>query len=129
MTPLILPNDPVSRGGLTLFVPRGYESEQDRMDDEAAGGYHVCRVLVDAAEERVCGRVFELEKEREYQRHLRRCTADHIDQIRQGSPRTRLPFLDPNAWDPEVEAHMRTVGERMIREGRLEVKKSERAGF
>jgi hypothetical protein len=32
-------------------------------------------------------------------------------------------------WDPEVEAHMREVGERMKREGRLTVKKNERAGF
>lgn len=129
MRRLILPNDPVGRGGMTLYVPRGYETEQDRMDDEAAGGYHLCRVLIDAAEERICGTVFELGKVREYQRHLRRCAAEHIDEIRKGSPHTRMPFLSPNAWDPEVEEHMRAVGRRMAAEGRLEVKKSERAGF
>jgi hypothetical protein len=32
-------------------------------------------------------------------------------------------------WDPEVAAHLRKVGERMVAEGRLEVKPSERAGF
>lgn len=31
--------------------------------------------------------------------------------------------------DPEVEAHMLRVGERMRREGRWEVKPNERAGF
>jgi hypothetical protein len=31
--------------------------------------------------------------------------------------------------DPEIEAHMRTVGRRMRREGRWTVKPSERAGF
>jgi hypothetical protein len=39
----------------------------------------------------------------------------------------RMPVFDE--WDPEVAAHMRKVGERMLEERRLEVKPSERAGF
>jgi len=43
--------------------------------------------------------------------------------------RALAPFHDPEWGDPEIEAHMRRVGQRMLREGRWEVKPSERAGF
>jgi hypothetical protein len=33
------------------------------------------------------------------------------------------------AQDPEIEAHMKGVGQRMLREGRWTVKPSEKAGF
>lgn len=42
--------------------------------------------------------------------------------------RERLAIFTESA-DPEVEAHLREVGRRMLREGRLTVHKSERAGF
>lgn len=127
---VVLPGDVARKGtGLTIIVPRGYESEQDRMADPEAGGYMVCRVLVDAQTERVCGRLFEPGEERAFQKHVGDCAREHIDQIRAGSPRAKMPVLDPNEWDPEIEEHMRKVGRRMIREGRLEVRKNERAGF
>jgi hypothetical protein len=41
----------------------------------------------------------------------------------------RLAVLQPESWDVEVEEHLRKVGERMKREGRLTVRPNERAGF
>lgn len=127
---LILPGDVARSGGrLTIHVPRGYETEQDRMADEDAGGYHVCRVLVNATTGEICGQVFELERQGDYDRHRTGCAAEHINEIRAGSPRARMPIFDPANWDPEVDAHMRQLGEKMRKERRLVVKPSERAGF
>jgi hypothetical protein len=58
------------------------------------------------------------------------CARRHLDEIRASSPRERNrggPF-DPDQWDPEIDAHMKRVGERMLKEGRLEMDRSERAG-
>lgn len=82
----------------------------------------VCRV---PGPEGPCGAVFATEAG--LVRHLRSCTAAHEGEIRTGSIRHRVPALD--AWDPEVEQHMRHVGRRMVAEGRMRVKPSERAGF
>lgn len=127
---LILPGDVARRGrGLTIHVPRGYETEQDRMADQEAAGYMICRVIVSAAERVICGRLFEPGEERAWEKHCGDCAMQHIDEIRAASPRTRMPVFDPNAWDVEIDEHMRKLGERMRREGRLEVRKNERAGF
>jgi hypothetical protein len=87
----------------------------------------VCRVITGPDE--TCGKVFRRGEEKAWQMHVGACARAHVDQIHAESLRTRIPILDPNSWDPEVERHMREVGERMKREGRLEVKPSERAGF
>lgn len=42
--------------------------------------------------------------------------------------RARLAFMD-EVPDPEVAAHMRQVGKKMLREGRWVVHPSEKAGF
>ena len=60
---------------------------------------------------------------------MARCASGHMDEARGERLKERMPIFDPESWDPEVERHMREVGKRMLREGRLEVKKSERAGF
>lgn len=65
------------------------------------------------------------------QKHMAACAREHIDEIRAQAPSVRHkggPF-DPETWDPEVDAHMKKVGERMLKEGRLETLPSERAGF
>lgn len=128
---IILPGHVERAGGrLTIHVPRGYEREEDyRAELEDAGGYHVCRVVVNAETEEICGATWPADQERAYLAHLRTCVSNHRDVIHAASPRTKMPFMDPNAWDPEVEAHMREVGRRMVKERRLEVKPSERAGF
>lgn len=115
---LILPGDVQRPGGLTIYVPSGYEKQPTM----------VCRVIVDANGE-LCGKPFYPGEERSFERHVGDCARRHMDLIRAQSPRTRLPAFDEEAWDPEVSEHMRRVGRRMLEEGRLEVKPSERAGF
>jgi hypothetical protein len=63
------------------------------------------------------------------QKHMATCARASIDEIRAQAPSVRHkggPF-DPENWDPEVEQHLREVGERMLKEGRLEMHDSERA--
>jgi len=63
------------------------------------------------------------------QKHMAACARENIDTIRAAAPSAKNkggPF-DPENWDPEVEAHLREVGKRMLKEGRLEMHDSERA--
>lgn len=116
---LILPGDAARSGGLSIMVPRGYEQE------DAPEPSMVCRVPVNA--EDLCLQPFYPGEERAFQAHVGRCAREHRDAIEER--RKRLALFREEAWDPEVAEHMRKVGERMKREGRLEVKPSERAGF
>jgi hypothetical protein len=109
---LILPGPQPPRGALTIHVPRGYEERP------AVGSCYLCGAEFAEGDNVIA--------------HMRKCVnaaghdvqQDRIDKV------DRLEiFLDPNAWDPEVEAHLRKVGERMRAEGRWEVKPNERAGF
>jgi hypothetical protein len=115
---------PGSARGLTIHVPRGYED--DRLENKPVP-VGVCRVAV--GDGQVCGKLFYAGEESAFERHVGRCAREHIAEIVQGSPRSRIPVLDPKTWDPEVEDHMRAVGRRMLEEGRMTVKPSERAGF
>lgn len=73
--------------------------------------------------------------ERGVRAHLR--SAGHDAQVaielaeREAKKKRLAIFYDPEApgSDPEIEAHLKKVGQRMLREGRWEVKKNERAGF
>lgn len=112
MSGLILPGDAPTPGGLTILVPRGYETQ--------GGPQPIGECFV-------CGDAFYDRKAAE--RHFRRCAMENIDELRHRSVANRLPFFNEDFWDPEIAAHMRRVGERMLREGRLTVKPSERAGF
>lgn len=103
-----------TRGGLQIVVPRDF-ADDDRL--------FVCRVPLG---EGVCGHVET--DERSHIAHMRRCAREHAQEIHDASPRTRLPAIFESP-DPEVDAHMKRVGDRMRREGRLVVKPSERAGF
>lgn len=106
-----------SASGLTIYVPRGYESS------EAAPAL-IGHCLVPG-----CGAKFYRGEVLEWQRHVGWCAKKHDDEIRQASLEARMPVFDPENWDPEVERHMRRVGQRMLAEGRWTVKPSERAGF
>lgn len=114
---LILPGEVEKRDRLQIFVPSGYEEPE-----QAIGHEHV---LVCST----CDRVYRLAEEREFQAHVGDCARVHMDLILSASPRRRMPILDEETWDPEVAEHMRKVGDRMLEEGRLEVRRNERAGF
>lgn len=58
-----------------------------------------------------------------------RCARNHMDELRSMRLKERMPVLDDDQWDSEIAAHMKKVGERMLKEGRLTVKPNERAGF
>lgn len=75
----------------------------------------------------VCGWGFTGNEQREWQRHVGECARKNMDEIRAKSK--QMAVFDEENWDPEVAAHMRKVGQRMLKEGRLEVKPEERAGF
>lgn len=55
---------------------------------------------------------------------------DGVNRARDAEERrkARLPFMHEDI-DPEISAHMKKVGKRMLAEGRMVVKPSERAGF
>lgn len=87
----------------------------------------VCRVPVNA-EGDLCLAPFYPGEERTWAEHMRTCAIEHRDAIHACSPRTRAPWTDPEFWDPELSAHNREVGRRMLREGRLLQHPNERAG-
>lgn len=107
-------------GGPAILVPSRYADK----DVEAT---MICRVPVGGGE--ICGKPFFPGEERAWQKHVGECAARHRDEIDEQSPRTRLPAFDPERDDPEIAAHMKKVGKRMLEEGRWVVKPSERAGF
>ena len=94
--------------------------------------YAVCRIPC-GPEGEVCGHVIyadENNPERVRISHQQQCVKDNEHWIHRNSPRARLPlFHDPDNFDHEIRDHMQKVGKRMIAEGRLEVRKNERAGF
>ncbi len=100
---------------LTILVPRGHESEP----------------VVIVGKCHVCGSQFGEGQETVWEKHVGQCARAHMDEIHASKPSERLkggPW-DPQNWDPEVDAHMLKVGRRMLAEGRMEVKPSERAGL
>ena|SRR5215831_6563354 len=107
---ILLGEQPAPRAR-TLYVPSGYE---DRV----------------AFRCNVCGAGFPQEQAAVWQRHVGECARRNMDEILASRPseRNRGGPFDPESWDPELEAHMREVGRTMLREGRMEVKRSERAG-
>lgn len=63
------------------------------------------------------------------QAHMSACARANLDEIRAQAPSNKNkggPF-DPDLWDPEVEEHLKKVGERMLAEGRMEMHDNERA--
>jgi hypothetical protein len=102
---------PARPQSLTILVPKGYEEREREL---------VGRCLVPG-----CGARFYAGEEAAWQKHVGRCARANIDRIKAA---TEQPAIMED-FDPEVSKHMRDVGERMIDEGRLEVRPSERAGF
>lgn len=114
MSRLILPGDSPRPTAPTLFVPRGYEDAPQRI-------VGVCHI---------CGERFEeAGSEQEWQRHVGACARAHMAEIHAESERRRASVFSEESWDPEVAEHLRKVGERMVKEGRMEMRPNERAGF
>lgn len=107
---IILPGD--RPAGLGLLIPR-----------DAAPKY---RCSVPTGDDETCGAMFYEGEERKYERHVGRCARQHRDAIEANSPKVKMPiFFDPEQWDPEYEAYMRGVGQRMKAEGRVEQRRNE----
>jgi hypothetical protein len=106
----VLLGDAANRGrGLQILVPRGYE------DAEVIG-----KCLVPG-----CGARFYAGDEAAWEKHVGPCARKNLDRIH--ALKRSLPIFED--YDPEVSKHLRGVGKRMLREGRLEVRKNEGAGF
>lgn len=107
---LILAGTPKPRAGLSIILPRGVERP-------ATGECYLCGEMFAAGDNVVA--------------HMKKCVADagHDHRIEHEEKKERLAIFSEDAWDPEVAAHLRKVGERMLAEGRWEVKPNERAGF
>jgi hypothetical protein len=111
---LILPGDRPRPRAPEIFVPTGYENAPRRV-------IGVCHI---------CGERFEeAGQEAEWQKHLGLCAKAHMAEIQEMVEERRKSVFHEDAWDPELASHMREVGERMIEEGRLEVRPNERAGL
>jgi hypothetical protein len=75
-----------------------------------------------------CDEVFEPGQERAFQKHVYKCAIDNLPAILEAreEQKRRMRIFQPAAWNPDVDAHLAKVGERMLREGRLVMRKSER---
>jgi hypothetical protein len=100
-------------GMRTLHVPRGYETGPTKI----VGVCHTCGERFDTAG-----------SEQAWQEHVGKCARRHLGEIMtaRAAKKKRMAVFDTDTWDPEYEAHMRRVGERMIREGRLVTRPNER---
>lgn len=110
MSRLVLPGGRSARRPVTVVVPHDW-------DRRATGFCGVCEVP--------------FYSDRDMRAHLRSGShRDAIDEVmrarRQRAEKLAIFNTDP---DPEVAEHMKRVGEAMLREGRMVVKKNERAGF
>lgn len=115
MSRIILPGNPDrEHGQLEILVPAGHDRPVAFR----------CRVPI--GDGQVCGKPFYESERRAFEAHVGACAREHMDAIVAESPKTRMPWSDEDTWDPEAAAHMREVGKRMLREGRLETKPNER---
>lgn len=112
---IFLPNEAAPRGAATLYVPNGHETGP----------------LVIVGKCHTCDEEFGRGREEEWQKHVGWCARRNLDEIMQAreEQKKRTALFDDESWDPEISDHMKKVGETMLREGRMVVKKNERAGF
>lgn len=110
MSRIVLPGDRPARRPVSVIVPH----DGDR---PATGFCGVCEVP--------------WYSDRDMRAHLR--SGAHADAVAlsvqaEHARKERLAIFHTSS-DPELESHMARVGGRMLKEGRLVVRKSERAGF
>jgi hypothetical protein len=86
---------------------------------------YVCRVPTDDGS--LCGKRFYEDEQRKFQSHVIACSKEHEAAVQAERPSSKVPVLyDRDFWDPEYEDHMRKVGNRMVAEGRMEMRPNER---
>lgn len=107
---ILMPGEREGRSPM-LYVPKGYEQGEVA----PIGGCYVCGTPFFPGDDHVA--------------HFKRCVKENEADLREQSIKKRMPMFDGDTWDPEIESHMKKVGERMLAEGRWEVKPNERAGF
>jgi hypothetical protein len=122
---ILVPGEARARGGLivpggarrgmqTLYVPRGHETREEV-------------VLVGTCS--TCDRIFYRGEEDEWQRHVGWCARQHLPEIMAAREerKKRLAVFQEENWDPEFAAYMEKIGGRMLKEGRMELKKNEKS--
>jgi hypothetical protein len=109
---VILPGEKPRKSNLQILVPRDYATDPPPI----VGQCSLCELVFYGQDE----------ARRHFERNARK-HAEMANEMRQERLEERMPVFEE--WDPEVAAHLRKVGERMVAEGRLEVRPDERAGF
>lgn len=76
-----------------------------------------------------CDKVFFRGEEQAWQKHVYECAMQQLPEIlaARAEQKKRMAVFN-ESWNPDVDEHLRKVGERMLREGRLVMRKSERIG-
>lgn len=107
----IRPVSPVAeRGGLILPASYGQPDPGPRVG--------VCST---------CDKRFYAGEEQAWQKHVGQCAMDHLPEILEArAEQKRRMAIFNESWNPDVDAHLAKVGEKMLREGRLVMHKSER---
>lgn len=72
----------------------------------------------------VCGWHFTSDEQKQWQSHVGDCARKNMDKILAKRPKGAI--FGPDDVDKEAEAHLKKVGERMLKEGRWELKPEEK---
>lgn len=75
-----------------------------------------------------CDQVFYRGEEEAWQKHVYRCAMQRLPEVLEAraEQKRRMEIFQPGSWNPDVDAYLAKIGERMLREGRLVMRKSER---
>lgn len=75
----------------------------------------------------ICGEEFYRGHEQDWQNHVYKCAMDHLPEImaEREAQKARMAIFHESD-NPDRDAHLAKVGERMLKEGRLVMKRSER---
>lgn len=101
---------------LEIIVPHGYEDRK----------VVVGRCVVPDAKGKPCGATFYRGQEEDWQKHVVRCAQAKLDGIRAQAPSEVNKDTIFGDRDLDLERHFRGVADNMRREGRWDVKPSER---
>ena len=72
----------------------------------------------------LCGETFDTQRAQE--QHVGPCARSQMDEIHKVLEVRKRSIFDESQWNPDVAAYLREVGDRMVAEGRLEMRPNER---